>query len=300
MLWYRTIHQTNCYAATVPIYNVASLDGTLCENKLLDVIQDHAENGVAIITIHCTPTFAMLKLAKKRIIPFTSRGGGIVIRDMILRKSDDNVFLPIIDEIIKICSKNNTIISIGSSFRSGSIADALDEAYMEELKFQIHLAEYIKRKKCGVIIETPGHISAQGIYKLCEILLQYSFSIMPLGPIPTDTALDEDDTAAVIGAAIMASRDCADILSIVTADEHIGGIPRKSSIERAIRKYDILRHIIDIDKIGLINQDTEISKKRQYFQNCNFSDQKHCIRCGNYCPLRIENDINWICSINEP
>ena len=210
---------------------------------------------------------------------------------MILRRRNDNVFLSIIDEIINICSKYNTILSIGSSFRSGSIIDALDEAYMEELKVQLHLAEYIKKKGNKVIIETPGHVSAQGIHKLCDILLRYSFSIMPLGPMPTDIAFAEDDTAAVIGAAIMASRGCADILSIVTADEHLGGVPSLASIERAISKYNVLRHIIDIDKIESKSKDSEVSWKRRNNQSCNYSDQEHCIRCGNHCPLRIKSEV---------
>ena len=84
---------------------------------------------------------------------------------------------------------------------------------------------------------------------------------MPLGPIPTDCAFEYDDFAASIGSVLMGTRGCADVLSVVTRDEHLGGIPSVQSIIEAIKKYSVAKHIIDIYKI---NDITILSPSRPF------------------------------------
>lgn len=68
------------------------------------------QSGVRIITIHITPEIEIINLAQKRIVPITSRGGGIVVKDFLLGKKEQNVYVRAIDEIISLCvSVQNTV-----------------------------------------------------------------------------------------------------------------------------------------------------------------------------------------------
>ena len=110
---------------------------------------------------------------------------------------------------------------------------------------------------------------------------------MPLGPIPMDSALEQDDLAAAIGAVLMGTQGCADILSVVTMDEHLGGIPNIDSLVSAIKKYSVAKHIIDIYKINDTKIDDEISSERSLHNSCALNVNKNCSRCDNLCPLYL-------------
>ncbi|MCQ7013136.1 phosphomethylpyrimidine synthase ThiC, partial [Clostridioides difficile] len=68
----------------------------------LDIIIEQMENGVGMITIHPTANKQIFEDSKNRMVPVTSRGGGMVIQDLISKNfSEDNVYLKILPEIIK-------------------------------------------------------------------------------------------------------------------------------------------------------------------------------------------------------
>lgn len=285
-IWEKVLDSTCLMAGTVPVYLALSDDGMIELEKLKSDIMEQCEKGVSIITIHPTANRKLIALSEKRLMKCTSRGGGIVIRDLLFNKREENAYLLILDDIIKACRESNTIISLGSTFRSGTIGDAMDETYLEELKLQFKLAEYIESNGVNVILETPGHATPNSIRKICKLLSEYPYPIMPLGPIPTDIAGDEDDTAAVIGAVLMGEKNCADVLSVVTCEEHLGGIPSLEVIRKAVKKYRIAAHIIDISKLNDVEKDLEVSYKRVSNGNCNMGDDRMCSRCGKLCPLR--------------
>lgn len=101
-------------------------------------------------------------------------------------------------------------------------------------------------------------------------------------------ALDQDDMAACMGAVLMGTNDCADILSIVTREEHSGGVPTIESTLSAIRKYAVAKHIIDIYKLNDTKMDDEISFLRSQKSSCLIEGEEDCIRCGKLCPLRTD------------
>ena len=112
---------------------------------------------------------------------------------------------------------------------------------------------------------------------------------MPLGPMPTDCAFEQDDVAASIGAALMGTSGCADILSVVTREEHTGGIPSIESTLSAIEKYAVVKHIIDISyKLNDTREDDCIAVNRSKNYSCIFRNKrKNVPRCGVLCPLDL-------------
>lgn len=285
-LWRKIVRDGRFAAGTVPVYQ-AAVSGRISQQQLVDVIQEQAENGVKLITIHPTPDRNLLEMCKHRRVPITSRGGAAVCADMVSGRRDENVYIRALDDVIRIGAANHITLSIGSSFRSANLHDAMDETYIYELSKQIQIAEYCHSRGVNAVVETPGHASPQNIFKICERLKRSCpFPIMPLGPLPTDCAFDQDDYAASIGAVLMGTNNCADILSVVTRDEHIGGVPTIDSIISAIKKYSVAKHIIDIYKIQDTQLDDVVSLQRSKMSSCIFELGKNCDRCGTLCPLR--------------
>lgn len=288
-LWRKVVGGGRFVAGTVPIYQVVTQNHSIHQQQLTDIIQEQAEGGVKLITIHPTPDKNLLEMSKYRRVPITSRGGAAVCADLICNQRTENVYMLALDNIIKIAKAHRITLSIGSSFRSANLHDAIDETYLYELSKQIEIAKYCYRCGVNVVIETPGHASPQNIFKICEKLKHACpFPIMPLGPLPTDCALNQDDYAASVGAVLMGTSDCADILSVVTRDEHTGGVPTISSIISALEKYSVAKHIIDIYKLQETWMDDAISLQRSTMSSCIFESGKSCDRCGFLCPLKTK------------
>ena len=288
-LWQRIVKDTPFISATLPIYSVTKKDSKISCNELLEVIIEQMENGVGMITIHPTANKEIYQYSKHRMIPITSRGGGIVVKDLIIRKfSDDNVYMKILPEVIKQAKKHNVTISIGATFRSGNIFDSNDKAQLLEIKEQVKIANEISRNGVGVIIESPGHAKPSDINKITEILNKTGFPIMPLGPIPTDIAVGMDHISAGIGATLMGLQGCANIIATVTRDEHTGGVPSIESTIEAIRVAKIAAHIIDMEKLNDVELDEKIVKQRVETRTCVFGKKTSgCERCSELCPLNI-------------
>ena len=286
-LWEHILNNTSYMVGTVPVYLVCNENGCIEENRLYELVCEQCEKGVSVITIHPTVNFKLLETCKERLIPCTSRGGGIVARDLLINKREENIYIKLLDRIAKECKKHKTILSIGSSFRSGTIIDALDQTYYLELEEQLSIANYLEEMGVESIIETPGHIDADKLLKLCEKLRNIKYPIMPLGPMLTDIGFEEDDTVAVIGATLMGVNGCADILSVVTSREHLSGIPNIEEVKSAISKYKVAKHIIDLYKTHDDKGDKRVSEERAKIRSCNVCSESTCERCGEACPLRI-------------
>ncbi|SHE81714.1 phosphomethylpyrimidine synthase [Desulforamulus putei DSM 12395] len=286
-LWLQIIMETGCIAATVPVYVVRFGNRGISSDELLDICLEQMEQGVGIITIHPTPTKELFELSQKRLVPCTSRGGGIVLQDAAIKGwKQDNVYLTILPELISAAKKYGTVISIGTTFRSANIFDSNDEAQQKEIRFQLDLAKKIAKDGVGVIIESPGHARPEDIKKIASILREGNFPVMPLGPIPTDIAIGMDHVSAAIGATLLGLEGCAHILAAVTREEHTGGTPTIESTIEAVKAARIAAHIIDIHILKDDAVDLEIAKYRGEHSTCIFGQRtKGCERCGGACPL---------------
>lgn len=276
--------------STLPIYQCEENNGIVDQQELLEVALGQIESGVGMITIHPTPSIKLMQLAQRRIVPWTSRGGAMVMKDLSCRKfKTDNIYLKIIDEIAKAAATNNVVISIGASFRSANIFDSLDECQIEEFKAQKEIADYLSDKGVQIIIEGPGHSSPQKLKHIAKYYQEMAYPIMPLGPIPTDNAIGQDHISSSIGAVLLGMYNCVDILTSVTREEHTGKIPSIESSIEAIKAAKVAAHIIDINKLDDYDEDEIVVKYRAEHQTCVYGKKNAgCSRCADVCPLRFE------------
>lgn len=287
-LWQRVLWETQAAAACLPVYTVSrTRQGLIDPSELLDVAIGQMEGGVGMLTIHPTPSREIQELALGRLVPCTSRGGGLVIADAESRGwRDENAYRKILPQLIAHARRNGTVLSLGASYRSANIFDSGDAAQVAEIIAQTELARDIRSQGVDVIIESPGHARPKDIKKLAVLLRASDVPIMPLGPIPTDTAIGQDHISSAIGAVLIGLEGCAHILAAVTREEHTGGIPSIESTIEAVTAARVAARVIDLDQLGDDEPDRFVANARSNGKTCIVGKRSGgCDRCAKACPL---------------
>ncbi len=254
---------------TVPIYQALQdvpkvKDLTI--DKMLEVIEKQAKQGVDYMTLHCGVTLQALPHIKGRITGIVSRGGSILAEWMIDNRKQNFMYTEY-DAILEICRKYDVTISLGDGLRPGSIHDASDKAQFMELEVLGELTQRAWEKDVQVMVEGPGHVPMDqidmNIRKQMEICKEAPFYV--LGPLVTDVAPGYDHITSAIGAAL-AGWSGAAMLCYVTPKEHLG-LPDANDVREGIIAYKIAAHAADIarHRKGATDRDDELSRARYAF-----------------------------------
>lgn len=310
----KLIEKSTAMIGTVPMYDaVGFLDKGLSfikPEEFLDVVRNHAENGVDFVTIHAgiNRQNAEIYLRNRRVNEIVSRGGSLLFGWMKMNDRE-NPFYEYYDELLEICREYDVTLSLGDSLRPGGITDATDPGQISEL---ITLGELTKRaweKDVQVMIEGPGHVPIGDIemnVKL-EKKLCHNAPFYVLGPLVTDVAPGYDHITSAIGGAIAAAHG-ADFLCYVTPAEHLR-LPDVDDVKEGIIAAKIAAHTGDINKIKSARKwDLEMSKRRQkldwegmfelaldpekarrYRAESKPTDENTCTMCGAMCSMKNMN-----------
>lgn len=310
----KLIEKSTAMIGTVPMYDaVGFLDKGLSfikAEEFLDVVRNHAENGVDFVTIHAgiNRQNSEIYLRNRRVNEIVSRGGSLLFGWMKMNDRE-NPFYEYYDELLEICREYDVTLSLGDSLRPGGITDATDPGQISEL---ITLGELTKRaweKDVQVMIEGPGHVPIGDIemnVKL-EKKLCHNAPFYVLGPLVTDIAPGYDHITSAIGGAIAAAHG-ADFLCYVTPAEHLR-LPDVDDVKEGIIAAKIAAHAGDINKIKSAKEwDLEMSKRRQkldwegmfelaidpvkarrYRVESQPTDEHTCTMCGAMCSMKNMN-----------
>lgn len=310
----KLIEKSTAMIGTVPMYDaVGFLDKGLSfikAEEFLDVVRNHAENGVDFVTIHAgiNRQNSEIYLRNRRVNEIVSRGGSLLFGWMKMNDRE-NPFYEYYDELLEICREYDVTLSLGDSLRPGGITDATDPGQISEL---ITLGELTKRaweKDVQVMIEGPGHVPIGDIemnVKL-EKKLCHNAPFYVLGPLVTDIAPGYDHITSAIGGAIAAAHG-ADFLCYVTPAEHLR-LPDVDDVKEGIIAAKIAAHAGDINKIKSAREwDLEMSKRRQkldwegmfelaidpvkarrYRAESQPTDENTCTMCGAMCSMKNMN-----------
>ena len=305
---------------TVPLYEVAvnmkkkglSFSDASADD-IFNVIRAQAEEGVDFFTIHAGVTRKVLSVLRKnkRVAGIVSRGGALMAEWM-TKNNKENPLYEDFERVIKIAKEFDICLSLGDGLRPGSVCDATDKPQVEELRLLGMLAKRAHAQGVQVMIEGPGHVPINQIelnMKLQKRLCNNA-PFYVLGPLVTDVAPGYDHISSAIGAA-MAGYYGADFLCYVTPAEHLS-IPTIEDVKDGLIAYRIAAHSADIAKgiKGAIGWDRTVSvfrRARDWKRHINASidperaeiihkrfkqDEKDvCTMCGEYCPLKISENI---------
>ena len=300
---------------TVPIYQavvetVNEQGGLihLTADKIFDVIERQAADGVDFITVHCGVTRAAIDILKNqgRVTDIVSRGGAFLTTWM-LHHDRENPLYEDFERLLPIAKKYDVTLSLGDGLRPGCLADATDGAQIHELMTLGQLTKRAWEKDVQVMIEGPGHVPLNQIR--ANVLLQkqlcHHAPFYVLGPLVTDIAAGHDHVACAIGGAV-AGEAGADFLCYVTPTEHLclpgvddvregvivtkiaahaADIARghKLSIERD-RKMSIARKNLDWDAQMELVIDPQKAKRLRKENPPDEDDV--CTMCGKYCAIK--------------
>jgi len=269
----RIVMSSRLPVGTVPIYQ-ASVEACksgrgvvdMTADDMFSVIEQHAEDGVDYITVHCGVTMSVLKTLRKskRLTGIVSRGGAI-LAGWIMHNGKENPLYEQFDRLLEIAGKYDVTLSLGDGLRPGSLADASDRPQIQELITLGKLAKRARAYGVQAIIEGPGHIPVNQIEmnvrmekKLCNHAPFYI-----LGPLVTDIAPGYDHITSAIGGAIAGAAG-ADFLCYVTSSEHLG-LPDVESVRQGVIAARIAAHAADIAKgiPGAVEWDFRMSRARK-------------------------------------
>ena len=197
---------------TVPIYEAAHRAiqkrkkiAKMTKGDLMEVLYEHANDGVDFFTIHAGITQRSVQTMRKktRILPVVSRGGAILAH-WIQQNKKENPLYEYFDEVIAIAKEFDITLSLGDALRPGSIVDATDKLQLDELKTLGELAQRALRNGVQIIIEGPGHVPLHQIERNIKLEKQLcnEAPFYVLGPLVTDIASGYDHISGAIGGAL--------------------------------------------------------------------------------------------------
>jgi phosphomethylpyrimidine synthase len=258
---------------TVPVYQAVveavNEEGGLVHlaaDRLFDVIERQAADGVDFITVHCGLTLAALETlrAQGRVTDIVSRGGAFLTTWM-LHHGRENPLYEQYDRLLDIARAHDVTLSLGDGLRPGCLADATDRAQVHELMTLGELTDRAWARDVQVMIEGPGHVPLNQIR--ANILLQKQLCrnapFYVLGPLVTDVAAGYDHVACAIGGAV-AGEAGADFLCYVTPSEHLC-LPGPDEVREGVVVTKIAAHAADIARghRGALERDRRMSEARK-------------------------------------
>jgi len=313
------LKKTSVPLGTVPVYQ-AAIEAVkenggiihMTENKIFEVIEEQAKEGVDFMTLHCGVTIETFERLRNqsRIMDVVSRGGTFLLTWMLYNERENPLYTNF-DRILDIASKYDITLSLGDGFRPGAIEDSSDRAQFHELSILGELTKRAHERDVQVIIEGPGHVPINEIEMNVKIEKKvcHGAPFYVLGPLVTDVAPGYDHIVSAIGGAVAASYG-ADFLCYVTPSEHLG-IPDLEDVEKGVIAARIAAHAGDIAKgiPGAKDWDREISLARKkmdwktqfklvidakkaeeirYKTTPEFEET--CSMCGKFCAIKLLNE----------
>ena len=314
------IRASSVPVGTVPIYEVAlnlrrkKRPFTKASvNEIFEVVEQHLDEGVDFVTVHCGVTKGSIQGMNKRprVCGVVSRGGSMMIEWMSHNKRENPLY-EYYDRLLKIAKEYSATLSLGDGLRPGTIADATDEYQIREL---VVIGELVKRaRQAGVaaMVEGPGHIPINEIE--ANIILEKTICegapFYVLGPLVTDIGAGYDHIVAAIGGALAAYYG-ADYLCYVTPAEHLG-LPNVAEVREGVMALRLAAHAADIGK-GMKKArqvDLEVSRARfnldwQKMLKLLMDPQKAkkifgrrrsktaftCTMCGEFCAMKKTREV---------
>ncbi|HEX77992.1 MAG TPA: phosphomethylpyrimidine synthase ThiC [Dehalococcoidia bacterium] len=300
---------------TVPVYQAAiqaiAARGAIVEmtaDDLFHTIEEHAQDGVDFITVHCGVTQAALERLRnqRRVTDVVSRGGSFLI-GWILHNERENPLYEQYDRLLEIARRYDVTLSLGDGMRPGCLADATDRPQLGEVLILGELVERAREAGVQVMVEGPGHLPLDQV--AANVLLEKTTCkgapFYVLGPLVTDIAPGYDHITGAIGGAIAAAAG-ADYLCYVTPSEHLS-LPDPEDVRQGVIAARIAGHAADIVKgvKGAMERDREMSQARKRLdwerqvklsldpERAQRGHAKHptrgaaCSMCGKYCAMEL-------------
>lgn len=300
-LWQSMVETFDGAVGTLPHYLPFDEKDGINERAFFDNLLTMARGGVSFMTLHPTADISIYERAveSKRIVPTTSRGGYVLLKDQAINHRSRNLIAERFDEIMEIFREYGMAVSIGTVFRPATIWEALDEFHREETLLQKEYIDIAKAHKVPVIMEGIGHIPLDKMEEYAELIRPYNTPLMPLGPMISDEIIGFDHITNALGSMAIAQTGVVGMINSVTREEHTGKVPSFDSILEGLKAARVTAHCYNISKFPQYKKATEVIgvTRAQHetcvqrggifaFENLDDSESASCTRCRRECPLK--------------
>lgn len=300
-LWKSMVEIFDGAVGTLPHYLPFDEDKGINENDFFDNILDMAKGGVSFMTLHPTADIEIYERAVKsnRIVPTTSRGGYVLLKDQAINHRKENIIAANFDKIMDIFHEYGMAVSIGTVFRPATIWEALDPFHCEETVLQKKYINIAKKHNVPVMMEGIGHISFDRMGKYADLIREYGAPLMPLGPMPSDEIIGFDHISNALGGLAMAQTGVLGMINSVTREEHTGKVPSFDSILEGLKTARATAHCYNISRFPPYKEATEVIGVTRAlhetcvqrggifaFENVDDLELTQCTRCRRECPLK--------------
>lgn len=299
------VENVPCQLSTVSVYETyveAKRNGAFSPERAIKTFSEQAALGFDLITVHASILKEDLRrLAQsKRLIPSTSRGG-MMVAEMMMTSGKENPYWTNFRDIVDISRKHGTVLSLGTSFRPGSILDTPDELYNTELRRMAQLVEIAADSGVGIMVEGIGHASLDVIPYLVRQAKTACHGVpYRVLCVACDSAIYRDHIASAVASSVAVAAG-ADLISAVSRSEHVRQ-PDISNIVEAVETAKIAAHCGDIARGGDTSLDENISRVRAetsclargapaVLPRQDSQETSFCTMCGQFCALKIMRKI---------
>jgi len=275
---------------------------------LFRVIEQHVEEGVDFLTVHCGVTLISKHRmdSEGRVMDVVSRGGSFHLEWMTFQNKENPLYEQF-DRLLEIAHSCDATLSLGDGFRPGCLADASDRAQIQELIVIGELAQRAQKAGVQVMIEGPGHVPLDQVAMnvALEKRLCHGAPFYVLGPLVTDIAPGYDHITSAIGGAVAASAG-ADYLCYVTPSEHLR-LPTPDDVWEGVMASRIAAHAADLTKgipsaiqwdkrmadcrrdldwRGQIRESIDPKRAQELRDSCPPNDDDVCSMCADFCAIK--------------
>ena len=300
-LWKSMVELFDGAVGTLPHYLPFDEQTGLDEKAFWDNLMLMAKGGVSFMTLHPTADMEIYNraVASNRIVPTTSRGGYVMLKDQAINHRRKNLIADKFDEIMDVFHEYGMAVSIGTVFRPATIWEAIDSFHKEETLLQKQYIDIAKKHNVPVMMEGIGHISLDKIDDYANLIRPYNTPLMPLGPMLSDEIIGFDHITNALGGLAIAQTGVVGMINSVTREEHTGKVPSFDSILEGLKSARVTAHCYNISKFPAYKKETEvIGVTRAQHQTCvqrggifGFSslddnESNSCSRCRRECPLK--------------
>jgi phosphomethylpyrimidine synthase len=279
----------------------------ISENEFLERFEAGLAPGVDFTLAHMGMSWKLIEAMDRsgRIMPTTSRGGGLVSRYMKTHRCE-SPFVEYLDGLVNVCRRYEVVLDLGDIFRPGCAADAGDELKWMEVEMLAGLRKRIMQGGVQVLCESGGHIP---LHRIPELIPAYKHALggAPMwlaGPMVVDTAITLDSIVNTIGVAV-AGQHGGDMFASITQNEHYA-MPTAPETAEAVRNVRVAIAAIDASRgfAPEVDRNRELSEARRrnawseqaelslypdlsrqvFLQHDLLKDGQPCTICGKYCP----------------
>ncbi len=274
--------------------------------EAIDLLAEQANRGLDMLTVHASLRAADLDAIKQstRLIPMTSKGGGIISAYM--RASGcENPYFKYFDEVLEICRRAEMVLSLGTSLRPASVVDRFDDLFLIELSAMQMLVKRALTAGVKVMVEGIGHATLRDTPTYVTMTKQACSNVpYRVLPMATDIALGYDHISGAIATAVCVMAG-ANAVTCISRSEHIG-LPSIEDLEEAVVATRVACHAAQLGGLIPLDRDRQMSRTR-WSQGCKgdwsaaihpagavkalkvhnrYEDQVvQCSMCGDYCGI---------------